>query len=118
MDSPHKLDFSRLDLLRAGRDAAVGALQARNEEILELRRQRGVVEAEARRLQSDVEQVRQVMDSRNLRRKLREFDDKRDEFNRQIEELRAALAPLEERRNAIGRLYQRCANFVEEASHV
>ena len=112
MSKQIKIDKERLDALKRRRDAAFSSVQASSEAIMAIYNERGLVISELSRLKSDVSQNARIMDSREFRAKISEMEARRDELSARLEEEQRKAEPIAERRQAIGSLYLRCAEFM------
>lgn len=117
MSKQIKIDKERLDALKRRRDAAFSSARDSGEKILAIHTERSLVISEIKRIKSDVSQNVRIMDSREFRAKISEMEARRDELSARIEDEQRKAEPIAERRQAIGSLYRRCAEFMGVNPH-
>lgn len=112
MSSPHLIDPSRLDILKAQRDAVFGASTQVSETIRDLSQQKSRIASEISRINSDASSGRGFIDRAEREKKVAEYNAQIKKIEADMQKAKTEQEPLNERRQAIGTLFSRCAEYL------
>lgn len=118
MSSPHLIDPGRLDILKAQRDAVFGASIRVSETIRDLSQQKSRLASEISRINSDASSNRGFIDRAEREKKVGEYNAQIKKIEADMQTAKKEQEPLDERRQAIGQLFSRCAEYLGVNPHV
>ncbi len=110
--SSHLLDPSRLDALRTQREAIFAAAGKVSETIRDLTATRSRLASEIHRVNYDASNNLGWMDRGERQKRVDELNAELAKIEAEIAKAKSEQEPLNERRQAIGQLYTRCAEFM------
>lgn len=112
MTSSPTIDPGRLEIIRAQRDAIFSNCREISEKIREMVTAKSRCQAEIHRMASDAYQNILHVDRDDLARKRAALEVEIRKIDVKLDQARAELEPLNERRQTIGQLFARCADFM------
>lgn len=112
MVSSPTIDPGRLKVIRAQRDAIFSNWRDLSEKIREMATAKSRVQAEIARMAFEASQNIIRVDNDELARKRAALEAEIRKIDGKLEQAKAELEPLSERRQTIGQLFSRCADFM------
>ncbi|MCZ7932176.1 hypothetical protein O9X90_07615 [Agrobacterium leguminum] len=112
MISSPTIDPGRLEVIRAQRDAIFSSCRDLSEKIREMATAKSRAQAEIARMASDASQNILRVDNDELARKRAAIEAEIRKIDVKLDQAKAELEPLNERRQTIGQLFARCADFM------